>query len=282
MKTAFSPEWLALREPLDADARCPAVLEACAAAFQGRSRIAVVDLGAGTGSALRAIHTLLPGEQHWTLIDDDAANLAAARSQLCAQATGPVQREGEDVHVALSGKSLRITFRRHDLGSGLPADVSGADLVTASALFDLASDAWIDAFAASLSARSVALLSMLTFDGVIRAQPSHPLDAAVAAAFAAHQKQDKGLGTAAGLGAHGRLVKGLARRGYRCEEGRSPWRLGPEAQVFRAELVKGIVQSVGEIGLVAPALLAEWQAFVVEKADSLTVGHADLFAMPPS
>lgn len=281
MTAGFAPAWLALREPLDLLARSRDVLEACAAAFENRRRLCIVDLGAGTGATLRAIHHLLPAEQDWILVDHDAENLAASRRLLCQQAT-LVAEDGETLELALSGKMLRVTFRFYDLARGLPADIWGADLVTASALFDLVSAEWIDSVAESLSARGVVLLAMLNFDGILEMQPEHPLDAAVAAAFARHQKSDKGLGIAAGPDAPAAIVRAFGACGYHCRQDVSPWRIDDNYSAFLAELVTGITTAVKDTGLLSPARLAEWQAFVLSGSGTLTIGHRDILALPPA
>jgi hypothetical protein len=279
MSTGFSPQWLALREPADAAARNRDVMAACAAAFRGRQDLRIVDLGAGTGATLRAIHGLLSPVQDWTLVDHDPDGLATAR-ELLAHGTPDARGEGEALRLVHSGRSLRVRFRRHDLAHGLPDNLRGANLVTASALFDLASLDWIEGLAEALARRSVALLAMLTFDGTIRCQPGHRLDAPVAAAFAAHQKRDKGLGLAAGPDAARGLARAFAAHGYRCVEGDSAWHLACGTDL-RAEVVAGIAAAVAETALVPPPDIAEWRDFARSDAETLTIGHADLFARPP-
>jgi hypothetical protein len=275
----FSPQWLALREPADRAARNPDVLAACTAAFRGRQDLRIVDLGAGTGATLRALHGLLLPMQEWTLVDHDPDGLATARELL---SRSPEARDADgDIVLDLAGRSLRARFRRHDLARGLPDDLQDADLVTASALFDLASPDWIEGLARALARNSVALLSMLTFDGTIRCQPGHGLDAPVAAAFGAHQKRDKGLGVASGPAAARGVARAVAAQGYRCVEGESPWHLA-QGNALRAKVVDGIAAAVAETALVPPPDIAEWRDFARNEAETLTIGHADLFARPPA
>ena len=89
--TRFSADWLALREPYDARARNPAVLDALAAALADRGSVAIVDLACGTGATLRAIASRLPRRQRWRLVDHDLALLARASS---APAAGDRCRDG--------------------------------------------------------------------------------------------------------------------------------------------------------------------------------------------
>ncbi|MGD8498218.1 MAG: class I SAM-dependent methyltransferase, partial [Chromatiales bacterium] len=59
--SGFSPDWLALREPLDARARSAALVDRLRAqAPRGPRRI--LDLGSGTGSNLRYLAPRLGGE----------------------------------------------------------------------------------------------------------------------------------------------------------------------------------------------------------------------------
>ncbi|HEU4519792.1 MAG TPA: SAM-dependent methyltransferase, partial [Microvirga sp.] len=85
---SFSPEWLDRREPVDHRSRNPDLLAALARRFAGRDRLAVVDLGCGAGSNLRALAPFLPERQSWRLVDHDPALLAAARERLAAWADG--------------------------------------------------------------------------------------------------------------------------------------------------------------------------------------------------
>ncbi|MGE0651190.1 MAG: trans-aconitate 2-methyltransferase, partial [Alphaproteobacteria bacterium] len=278
VSAGFSPEWLALREPADRTARSADVLAACAAAFRDRPALRIVDIGAGTGATLRSVHGLLPPAQDWTLVDHDPNGLATARELLSRD---PEARDEDgDIVLDLAGRSLRVRFRRHDLGRGLPEDLQDADLVTASALFDLASPDWIEGLAAVLARNVLPLLSMLTFDGTIRCRPGHRLDVPMAAAFAAHQKRDKGLGIAAGPAAARGLTRAFAAHGYRCVEGESPWHLA-SGNALRAEAVDGIAAAVAETALLDPPDIAEWRDFARNGAETLTIGHADLFALPP-
>ena len=68
--SSFSPQWLALREPLDARSRAVGLATALRA-------VEIIDLGAGTGAHLRYAAPLLAGVQHWLLVEHDPLLLAA-------------------------------------------------------------------------------------------------------------------------------------------------------------------------------------------------------------
>ncbi len=83
---SFSPEWLALREPVDHRSVNHDVADAVAAHFADLPHVSIVDLGAGAGSNLRGSFRLFGDSQHWTLVDYDERLLAAARERLAAWA----------------------------------------------------------------------------------------------------------------------------------------------------------------------------------------------------
>jgi hypothetical protein len=276
--TGFSPEWLDLREVADGAARNGQVLAACARAFAGRDEISVCDLGAGTGASLRAFADVLPPRQHWTLVDHDGANLAAARERLTAWADNSELQESGFI-LFRDGQRIAVDLARRDLALEPRCWPAGTDLVTASALFDLASQGWIGQIAAALAADRLPLLATLTFDGTIALDPPHRLDAAMAGAFRAHQKGDKGFGPAAGSHATDILAACLKDAGYMVTIGDSPWRLGSHLEGPRAAFLDGVAVAVGETGLLDPQDIAAWRS-AGQAARAIVVGHRDLFAAP--
>jgi len=149
--SGFSSEWLALREAVDHRSRNPALRSKLAARFADRDDIFVVDLGAGTGSNLRAVAPVLPARQQWILIDHDPALLTTAFETI-AQWSDSSHAVATGLEISTGGKSLLIEFRQADLAAE-PAAWGDAspDLVTAAALFDLVSEAWIDRFVVALA-----------------------------------------------------------------------------------------------------------------------------------
>lgn len=277
--SGFSPEWLALREAADHAARNRDVTAACAAAFGGRERIAICDMGAGTGSTLRALADHLPAIQHWTLVDHDQGNLAAAMAALSKWAD-EANVQGDTLSLTRGQKRIAVQFHVRDFASDPECWPEGIDLVTASALFDLTSEAWLTRFAAALGRARLSLLAALTFDGVIHAQPADKVDASIATAFRAHQHRNKGFGPAAGPDASDVLERALSLGGYHVITGASPWNAGPEATDFLIEVAKGIAQAVIETGAVPRADVDRWRAAVTDGKHTLVVGHCDLFATP--
>ncbi|MBN9063036.1 MAG: hypothetical protein BGP06_17965 [Rhizobiales bacterium 65-9] len=282
--SGFSADWLALREPADHAARNGDVLADVARHVAGRDHLSIIDLGCGAGSNLRGFALSLPARrQSWTLIDYDAALLKAARERLIAWAD-ETEELGEELLIEKSGKTLTIDFRQADLNADMER-IAGwrPDLVTAAALFDLVSPAWIDRFAAALARWKLPLYTVLVYDGREQWTPPHPLDAAIHDAFLAHQRRDKGFGPSAGPDAARLMEAAFSKQNYRVASGESPWRLGVEDAALIAQLAGGVASAAAETGLPA-ADVEQWRAFRETAARapgaSARVGHRDLFTAP--
>lgn len=257
---SFTADWLALREPADRAARNHDVSFALRNHFAAAAQLRIIDLGAGTGANMRACVPLMPAGQRWILVDNDAALL-----DIACQHTPP---------------DTTIATRRCDLAGELDRAVAdGADLVTASALFDLVSADWIDALVALLARRHMPLYAVLTYTGESRWEPSHPADGVVLAAFHADQRSDKGFGPALGPAAAAYLAKQLKKAGYTVESGGSPWLLDRGDQALMAALAEGIAGAVAEVGAIEAEIVADWLASR-RTASACFTGHVDIFAVP--
>lgn len=276
--TGFSPEWLALREPADHRSRNPKIAQVLASYFDGWRPVTVIDLGCGTGSNLRATSPHLGPEQYWTLVDYDQTLLTAAAERLQAWADGSATKD--DALVLFKGaKRITVTFRRADLSKEL-ADVlsPGANLVTASALFDLVSPEFLADLVREIAKRKSAFYTVLTYDGDQRWTPEHEADAAMLQAFHDHQARDKGFGASAGPTAPDVLSEAFAAAGYSVHEGDSAWRLGEADAGLVADLANGFANAVVETGSVSAEEIASWRAVA---RTGCIVGHADTLALPP-
>jgi len=275
--SGFSPEWLALREPVDHRSRDARLAGQLAARFAGRGSVRVVDLGCGTGSNLRGTFHLLPDEQHWTLVDYDPRLLAAARDAIAAWSDRH-ETTGDALTVYKHGKSLRVRFRQADLNADLDGALgSETDLITASAFFDLCSAAFIERFATAVATRNTVFFTVLTYNGEQQWTPAHAADAEMLAAFHAHQVSDKGFGPSAGPGAAEALRSAFEGAGYDVHEGDSPWTMDDADRRLIAELASGFAGAVAETGEVDTATIAQWAAVTRTAA---IVGHTDTLALP--
>lgn len=275
--SGFSPEWLALREPVDHRSRDGALAERVSARFANRPTIDVVDLGCGSGSNIRATYALLGPEQTWTLVDYDPRLLAAARQTLAGWAD-KADTTPDALILAKAGKRLTVRFRQADLNRDLDFALGETpDLVTASALFDLCSAGFIDTFAAAIAARRAAFYTVLTYNGVQTWTPANASDTSFAAAFHAHQMTDKGFGASAGPKAPAALAAAFKAKGYDVSDGDSPWRLGASDQQLIADLAVGFAGAVRETGRVPAAAVETW---LETRRTGAIVGHTDTLALP--
>lgn len=279
--SGFDPAWLDLREPADGRARAASLLDRVGERFGACTTIHVADLAAGSGSTLRALAPRLGGRQRWTLIDHDVALLAHARDRLARWADA-ASEEGGVLRLVKDGRAIEVETELADLARDpLPASAAGADLVTASAFFDLVGEAWLIDFAARLASSGRPLYAALSYDGQKSFAPAHPLDGAVLAAFNAHQGGDKGFGPALGPSGASRLKKALEAAGYVCETAPSPWRLGPADHALTSSLVEGIAGAAAETAK-QPKGIADWLAarLATVSNGSAEIGHVDLFCAP--
>lgn len=277
--SGFSPDWLALREGADHAARAPEVAHAVFAHYADCASATIVDLGCGTGSNLRAMAAHLPPRQIWRLVDQDRHLLDAARGRLVSWADR-AQTEGADMRLQKGAKDITLHLEEADLARDFESVLDRhADLVTATAFFDLVSAHWIDDFCAALARRRLPLYAVLTYDGREQWSPPHASDAPMLAAFHAHQQRDKGFGPAAGPFAAAHLARALEEQGYRVTSAPSPWRLAEADHALMAQLARGAADAVAETGLVGESDIASWLA-ARESAQACVIGHVDLFARP--
>ena len=275
--SGFSPEWLALREPVDHRSRDAGLGPRLAERFSAAASVSVVDLGCGSGSNLRATSALLGERQTWTLVDYDERLLAAARERLSAWADTAAM-VGDGLALTKAGKSIVVGFRQADLTRDLDNALGSApDLVTASAFFDLCSTNFIEAFARAVAARRSAFYTVLTYDGVQHWLPAHEADRDMLDAFRSHQLTDKGFGAAAGWTAPQVLANAFRSAGYKVAEGDSPWRLTPADKHLIADLAGGYADAAGETGRITSERLTDWRS--VQRTHA-TVGHIDTLALP--
>lgn len=275
----FSPEWLALREPADHSARNPQLLAAVGGHFSAKSSLSIVDLGCGAGSNLRGTYAALPARQHWTLVDFDQTLLDAARDRLAAWADD-AREQGEELVLVKGDHSISVDTRQVDLNTDLEWVLGWQpDLVTAAALFDLASKRWIERFVAALASQRIPLYTALTYDGREKWEPAHPADARMLAAFAHHQRGDKGFGPAEGPLATETMAEAFRKSGFAVSTADSAWQLDADQAALITELVKGIAQAAGETGHVDEKTISDWLAARHNSASGL-IGHTDLWARP--
>jgi SAM-dependent methyltransferase len=279
--SGFAATWLTLREPYDHGARSVDLAERFAAAVGEAPHL--LDLGCGTGSNLRYLAPRIPGPQHWLCVDHDPALLEAARSALQDWSDGqgwPSRGAGDGLTLARPGGDILIRFAARDLARGGLPESEGVAGVSASALLDLTSAAWLDEFAARWG--GTPLLMALSFDGRLLFEPPAPEDDEVCGRFVAHQRTDKGFGPALGPDAAAHLAERLTAAGCPVRLEAADWQLGPEDGALLRTTLAGIVDATREIAQ-APCL-EHWAILRGRQLAAgelrLTVGHIDLLALP--
>lgn len=268
--SGFSVEWLRLREPVDAVARNP---ELTAHLLDWRRRqgpLSVLDLASGTGANVRFLAPLLGGEQRWRLVDHDPALLARGEELLSSWA-------------AERGMNLALEWQRLDLVRDWERlDLPDVHLVTASALIDLVSSAWLERLARRCWEWRAAVFIVLSYDGSIVWEPALAGDERVREWVNRHQRTDKGFGPALGPNAAPELAAMLERLGYRAELRPSPWSLEPEQVAMQMALLEGWVDAARQIAPEAEDDLAGWMAqrrrWIEQGESRVRVGHWDLLA----
>ena len=103
-------------------------------------------------------------------------------------------------------------------------------------------------------------------------------DAAMLAAFHAHQARDKGFGPSAGPRAAAILARLFEKENYRVESGASPWRLTQADRPLIAALADGVAAACAETELVDPHAISDWRA--ARRQAEVQIGHVDLFSWP--
>ena len=306
MMSGFSSEWLSLREPIDHRSRDSGLKSQVSKYFSHclvspDQPLRVLDLGCGTGSNLRAVASLLPDFQHWTLTDHDLDLLHAAREALqqwgdvelldsgvelegldqvpcSASALSSHQPQGEPRPMLLkyAGKTLKIEFCQIDLAIDIEHLLGRSfDLVTAAAFFDLVSESWIKRFCENLQ---TAFYTALTYNGVEQWLPGCHVDGDVLKAFHQDQKSDKGFGIATGPKATDVLVACLKAHQFVSEVASSPWVLEGRSDLALIEsLAKGSAQAVRRTGVLEESVIQQWTERN-RAIDTCEIGHFDLWA----
>jgi hypothetical protein len=254
-----TPEWLVLREAADAAARSAELAERLRRHLPAAGRLVIHDLGGGSGALGRWLAPRLPEPQHWVVHDRDADLLDLALA-------GPCEPDMVSVETRLT-----------DIARLTPDDLSGASLITASALLDLLTADELVRMLRACGGRP--MLLALTVVGRVVLSPADPLDLRIGAAFNAHQRRGDLLGPDAVAAA----IDALCGAGAEVLVRPSPWRLDASHVDLMAEWLDGWVAAACEQ---EPELAAEAGAYrdrrLAQAAGELavTVDHADLLVLP--
>lgn len=265
-----NPGWLALREPADAVARSRALVAHLVRRMTVPEGWMIYDLGCGTGAMGRWLAPLLPGAQHWVVLDRNADLLEVASSDLPA--------------AAADGSVVTVEAKRADITRLHPDDLADATLLTASALLDMLTEDELARLVVVCAGAACPTLLTLSVSGRVELSPHDPLDQRVAAAFDAHQRRTTERGRLVGPDAGALAVEQFRRLGAEVLVRPSPWRLAASQAELAAAWFTGWVGAACEQH---PELVAELEPYARERLAqatagrlAVTVGHVDLLALP--
>ena len=270
--SGFSVDWLTLREEVDLRSRDSGLLEKANQWLrEHRSKeLIIADLGAGTGSTIRAFANLVSRKSEsisWRLIDQDSELLEYAQNRHC--------------------DSYRIETFDLDLNNTVLLPLQSVQLITASALLDLVSEEFIDSITSQLVSlnkqQPVGLYTALTYNGIIEWKPSHSLDEKVQNSFNQDQKCDKGFGKALGPDASDYLGQRLAEADLKVYRADSTWLLDAVDEKLVIEYIAGIYRALENDQVLGSEVLKDWVEFRESHVTTgaCRVGHCDLLALPP-
>lgn len=265
-----SPEWLALREPADAAARSTELAETVARTAPAGSRTIVHDLACGTGSMARWLAPRLAGPQHWVLYDWDPDLLHQAAAAM--------------PDAAADGAEITFETRSRDITRLAPTDLTGASVITASALLDMLTADEVRRVVATCAGAACPALLTLSVVGHVELAPADPLDHQVAAAFNDHQRRTVGGRRLLGPDAAGFAAKEFTRLGAEVTARPSPWRLGPGEAKLAADWFAGWLDAAceqqPELGAATTTYGIRRRAEAAAGRLGVTVGHVDLLVRP--
>ncbi len=255
--------WLSQREDADTAARSTTLLSSLLAHLPADRPLRIVDLGTGTGANVRYLSPRLPLPQEWLVVDRDVELLDELKRRVDAP----------------------LEARARNLGA-LDDDLfDGRHLVTASALLDLVSDAWLRALASACRRVSAVALFALTYNGASHCSPAEPEDEIVRSLMNRHQRQnDKGFGRAAGPDAVDAAAHAFDAVGYVVERAASDWVLEASQRELQRPLIEGWAAAATEVAPEQSSTIADWLArrlhHVRHGRSRIVVGHEDLAAWP--
>lgn len=267
--TGFSTDWLALREPYDGIARSGAPMQLLKAWSREKSELSIADLGSGTGANLRAISPHFACRQKWALLEWDPV----------------LVEQGQLLQVGQIPNYCHVHYIACDLATDLETAVPlRVDLVTASALIDLVSEAWLDRLLDLVRSRHCALYLTLSYNGEMSWEPVDQFDAEAHRLFEEHQRRDKGMGPALGGNAAAHLIAQLRGKVGRVQTGASDWLFGPADKDIQLSLLETIVRAGKEVDQGLSSALDHWltirRKFIEEGQSHCRVGHQDLLYLP--
>ncbi|WP_338751866.1 class I SAM-dependent methyltransferase [Janibacter alittae] len=262
-------DWLALREPADAAARSVQLVNALRPHLP-TDGLVIHDFGCGTGSMSRWLAPQLSGPQHWVGYERDEDLLTRATA-----APPPLSRDGQ---------AITTEWRLREITRLPPSDLTGASLVTASALLDMMTREEIERMVASIAGAGCPALITLSVVGQVKLAPAHPLDGRITAAFNDHQMRETGHGQLLGPGAVDVAAAEFLHAGYTVQLAPSPWQVDSRDTVLLESWLTGWVGAACEQDSTLQSEGSDYLGLRKEQVEggqlAATVHHRDLFFLP--
>jgi trans-aconitate methyltransferase len=262
--------WLELREPADARARSTELVDHLSGLLPQVRPLVIHDLGCGTGSMRRWLGSQLSGAQLWIEYDRDAELL---------------QRDAMDSTSSFDGIELSVQTRRADLAQLVEADLTGASLVTASALLDMFTADELEHFVSICASTGCPCLITLSVIGRVDLFPHDSLDVAAQRAFNDHQRRTMPHGRLLGPDAAAAAADLFQQAGLSILTRPSNWRLGPADGPLLVDWFQGWLRAACEQDLTLRNVAGSYaQKRRTQLDDGLwhaTVHHQDLLAWYP-
>ncbi len=280
---SFRADWLALREPVDALARDPALAQAFLSGLGARALVA--EFGAGTASLLRYLLPQLRGNIDWLALDADPQLWISARDQLAAfgrrSGITPALLSPTSLSFTRAELNLNLHWQQQNLALVLPSPPF--NVIVASAWTDLVSADWIMHFVRWAQQTKVnTLYWTLAVDGQLAFTPTDPLDAALTQAFHADMRRDKGFGLALGPDSQTVVRPILELAGYTVHTATSDWRLSAACPALTKQWLIGFVAAAvaarPELADAANLWLAQRRNQLISDELTIIVGHYDMLA----
>lgn len=269
MRARADADWLALREPVDARARSPELVELLRPHLPA-SGMVVHDLGCGTGSMARWLAPQLAGPQHWVLHERDEA--------LLPQAVKRAPRRARD------GAAVTTEGRLDDITRLGRRGLSGASLLVASALLDMMTGPELTRLMHWIVGAGAPALISLSVTGRVELAPADPLDTAIDTAFNDHQRRLGPQGPLLGPGAVDAAMDLLRGHGLDVAVRASRWGLGPDERELVAAWFAGWLAAAREQ---RPSLRDRTADYEAARLDQIRAGqlrvvvdHEDVLALP--
>jgi len=248
----YSLDWISLRAKQDLMARDKSLIGMLSKSIGTKSKPLVVDVGSGTGALRRALAPKLPRDVSWRMVDHDPKMVADLQ-----------RRYGKDQVVDAD--------MAHDFSY-----LDGADVVAATAFYDLVSDNWLDSFVAHLPKKSI-VYAALTYNGKETWEPSHPQDARVMDMFQRNHHHLNDFGMRLGGKAASAMAEKLKAAGWRVHTKETWWAIQPSIEHDLAGMLTEFHRGAAvKQGMDASAARA-WASF---PRDMIRVGHVDMLAFP--